>query len=114
MTRLVGAELFELDLPFRRPFRHAAASRAGSRSVFLRCLTDTGHCGYGETLPRPYVTGEERGSTFDLLVERILPRLLGTDFASFAELHWHTHKKAVNSVLPLQVDAAWQHPPLVQ
>ena len=87
MTRLVGAELFELDLPFRRPFRHAAASRAGSRSVFLRCLTDTGHCGYGETLPRPYVTGEERGSTFDLLVERILPRLLGTDFASFAELH---------------------------
>ena len=87
MPRIVGIELYELDLPFRHAFRHAAAERARSESLFVRFVTDSGHCGYGETLPRPYVTGEERGATFDLLAERILPRVLGMSFASFQEVH---------------------------
>ena len=86
MARLVGIQLCELDLPFRRAFRHAAASRAQSSSLFVRFLTDDGQCGYGEALPRSYVTGEERGAAFDLLAERILPRLLGMSFASFEEV----------------------------
>lgn len=87
MPRVVAIELFELDLPFRQPFRHAAAERARSMSIFVRCVADTGHCGYGETLPRKYVTGEQQGPTFNLLAERILPRLLGTEFASFDDVH---------------------------
>ena len=83
MPRIVGLDLIELDLPFRHAFRHAAAERVRSTSLFVRCVTDSGHCGYGETLPRPYVTGEERGTTFDLLAEGILPRILGMDFATF-------------------------------
>jgi len=87
MPRVVSIELFELDLPFRQPFRHAAADRNRSCSLFARFLTDTGHCGYGETLPRIYVTGEERDRTFDLLAHRILPRLLDLELTSFQELH---------------------------
>ncbi len=86
MPRIAGVELFELDLPFRQAFRHAAAERFCSSSLFVRCFTDRGHCGYGETLPRPYVTGEERGATFDLLAERILPRLVGMEFATFRDV----------------------------
>jgi len=86
MPRIVGIELYELDLPFRHPFRHAAADRLRSESVFLRCLTDAGQVGYGEALPRPYVTGEERRATFDLLAARILPRVLERGFASFEEV----------------------------
>lgn len=86
MPRIVGLEVIELDLPFRRPFRHAAAERVRSASLLVRCITDSGHRGYGETLPRPYVTGEERGATFDLLVARILPRLLGMEFATFSDV----------------------------
>jgi muconate cycloisomerase len=86
MPRVVGVELYEVDLPFRHAFRHAAAERSCSESLLLRCLTDCGQVGLGETLPRPYVTGEERGATFDLLAERLLPRLLETGFASFEEL----------------------------
>lgn len=87
MPRIVAAELFELDLPFRGAFRHAAAERKHSGSLFARLVTDTGDTGYGETLPRVYVTGEDRGGTFDLLAEQILPRILEREFASFGELH---------------------------
>jgi muconate cycloisomerase len=86
MARLVGLELYEVDLPFRQPFRHAAAARLRSESLFLRVLADDGQVGFGETLPRPYVTGEERRATFDLLAGRILPRLLEPSFASFEEV----------------------------
>jgi muconate cycloisomerase len=86
MARIVGIELYELDLPFRQPFRHAAAARLRSESLFVRCLADGGRIGYGETLPRPYVTGEERRATFDLLVERILPRVLDLDVRSFDDV----------------------------
>lgn len=85
-ARLIGIELLELDLPFRQSFRHEAAARDVSESLFMRCLTDGGHVGYGETLPRPYVTGEARGAAFDRLAERILPRLMETTFGSFEEV----------------------------
>ena len=86
MPRIVGVELYEVDLPFRHAFRHAAAERSRSESLFLRCLTDGGQIGVGETLPRPYVTGEERAATYDLLAQRTLPRLLETGFGSFEEV----------------------------
>lgn len=87
MPRIVGIELFELNLPFRRAFRHAAAERLCSESLLVRCVTDSGHVGYGETLPRPYVTGETREAAFDLLEQRLLPRLVGTGFDSFPDVH---------------------------
>lgn len=86
MPRIVGIDLYALDLPFRHPFRHAAAERARSDSLFVRFLTDGGHVGYGETLPRPYVTGETRDTAFDLLAQRLLPRLVGVDFASLEQV----------------------------
>jgi len=87
MPRIVVIDLFELDLPFRHAFRHAAAERACSESLLVRFVTDSGHVGYGEALPRAYVTGETRSAAFDLLAHRILPRVLGTSFASFADVH---------------------------
>lgn len=86
MPRIVGIDLFELDLPFRRAFRHAAAERIRSESLFVRFVTDGGHVGYGEALPRAYVTGETRGEAFDLLARGMLPRVLGIGFASFEEV----------------------------
>jgi len=87
MPRIVGIELFELDLPFRHAFRHAAAERLSSESLLVRFVTDGKHSGYGEALPRAYVTGEPRAAAFDLLAQRILPRLLGLGFESFEDVH---------------------------
>ena len=76
MAGITPLGLFAVDLPFRKPFNRAAAERTSSYSLFLKCATDTGVAGFGESLPREYVTGESRASTFAMLRDDILPRLL--------------------------------------
>jgi len=85
-VQIVSFDIFAVDLPFRRAFRHSAASRSASDSVLVKCTTDGGATGFGECLPRTYVTGESRDSTYDLLRDRILPRLTGMEFASYADV----------------------------
>jgi muconate cycloisomerase len=86
MTRAVRFEVHAVDLPFKRPFRHAAAERTTSSSVFVKCTTDTGAIGFGETLPREYVSHETRDEAFERLAKDLLPRLLDLRFASLAEV----------------------------
>jgi len=79
---ITSFQLFAVDLPFRKPFKHAAAERTSSYSLFLKCSTDTGAVGFGESLPREYVTGESRASAFAMLRDDILPRVLEQRFDS--------------------------------
>jgi muconate cycloisomerase len=83
---IVSFELSAVELPFRKPFKHAAAERASSYSLFLKCTTDSGAVGFGESLPREYVTGESRDSAFAMLRDTILPQLLGKQFESMQEV----------------------------
>lgn len=78
--------IFAVDLPFRKAFKHAAAERESSYSLFVKCATDDGHVGYGECLPREYVTGESRNGAFKLLQEKVLPRMLGLQFNSLEQV----------------------------
>jgi L-alanine-DL-glutamate epimerase-like enolase superfamily enzyme len=82
MPTVTELELFAVDLPFRVAFRHAAATRLTSESLFLRMRLDTGAEGWGECLPRAYVSGESREDTFALLRDTILPALVGRAFGS--------------------------------
>jgi muconate cycloisomerase len=79
-------ELFAIDLPFRVAFRHAAATRLTSESLFLRMRLDDGAEGWGECLPRAYVSGESREQAFALLRDTVLPALLGRTFRSQADV----------------------------
>jgi muconate cycloisomerase len=86
MPIVTGAHVYALDLPFRTTFRHAAASRRTSESLFLRVQLDTGTEGWGECLPRVYVSGETREDAFALLRDDILPGLLRRSFASLEDV----------------------------
>lgn len=86
MARVVSFELWSVDLPFRKPFKHAAAERRHSSSLFVKLITDTGAVGYGESLPRPYVTGETVDTALELLQTSLLPRLGKADFVSLADV----------------------------
>lgn len=86
MATLTEFEVFAVDLPFRTAFRHAAAARRRSESVFVRARLDSGAEGWGESLPRSYVSGESREVAFALLRDAILPAMLGQEFASFADV----------------------------
>ena len=39
-------EVMSVDLPFRLTFKHAAAARSASSSIFIRCTTQSGAVGY--------------------------------------------------------------------
>jgi L-Ala-D/L-Glu epimerase len=86
MPTVTELQLFAVDLPFKTPFRHAAAARATSESLFLRVGLDSGVDGWGEALPRAYVSGESRKDAFALLRDSVLPALIGRTFRSLSEV----------------------------
>lgn len=86
MTRIVAFTLHALELPFRKPFKHAAKERWTSDSILLRCELEDGSVGFGECLPRDYVSGESRDDAFNLLETVFLPRLVGRSFGDWEEL----------------------------
>jgi muconate cycloisomerase len=92
MPTVTELQLFAVDLPFKVAFRHAAAARTTSESLFLRVGLDSGEQGWGESLPRAYVSGERRQEAFALLRDAVLPALLGRTFQSLAEVVWFLEK----------------------
>jgi L-Ala-D/L-Glu epimerase len=86
MPTVTELRLFAVDLPFKVAFRHAAAARTTSESLFLRVGLDSGAQGWGESLPRAYVSGERREGAFALLRDSVLPALLGRTFQSLSEV----------------------------
>jgi L-Ala-D/L-Glu epimerase len=85
MPRVTELRLFAVDLPFKVTVRHAAAARTTSESLFLRARLDDGTEGWGESLPRAYVSGEAREQAFALLRDTILPALAGRSFRTLPE-----------------------------
>jgi muconate cycloisomerase len=86
MAAVTELQLLAVDLPFKVAFRHAAAVRTSSESLFLRARLDSGVEGWGECLPRAYVSEECREDAFALLRDAILPALLGRAFESLADV----------------------------
>jgi L-alanine-DL-glutamate epimerase-like enolase superfamily enzyme len=86
MPTVTELRLFAVDLPFKVTVKHAAAARTTSESLFLRARLDDGTEGWGECLPRAYVSGEDRDDAFVLLKDTVLPTLVGRSFPSLREV----------------------------
>ena len=56
--KLVAATLYALRVPFVESFGHSVTERGWSDSVIVRVRDEVGTEGFGEGVPRPYVTGE--------------------------------------------------------
>lgn len=56
-----------LAIPFRQAFRHAAADRAVTETLWIEAQAQNGHSGFGEGCPRVYVTGESLRSTAEFI-----------------------------------------------
>ncbi len=66
-VKVVELTALQVRIPLRRPIRHASHSRTSTDNVVVRCLLDDGTEGFGEGVPRDYVTGETIDSVFDHL-----------------------------------------------
>jgi len=77
--------LFRVEVPLKKPIKHASHARNLSENVVVRVDLDSGHSGYGEGVPRPYVTGETVDSAFEALGRADWARAIGRP-ADFAEV----------------------------
>ena len=85
-NRLVQLELFALRLPFRRRFAHARAQRNHTDTVVVAALLADGTVGFGEGLPRTYVTGETIESVLYNITDTLAQRLGHVEPRNFPEL----------------------------
>ncbi|HEY6000688.1 MAG TPA: enolase C-terminal domain-like protein [bacterium] len=79
--RIRRAEALLVRLPLRLTIRHALAARRESLNVVVRLEDEAGNAGWGEGVPRDYVTGESPERSFELLAGSLLPSLVGAEIA---------------------------------
>ena len=58
---------YEVPVQLRKPVRHASHVRYHNDTLIVRCELSDGSTGWGEGLPRTYVTGESIGSVWEHL-----------------------------------------------
>ena len=81
-SSIVSLEVFPLHIPFNRAFVHSKTSRSTSDSVVVRLTGSDESRGYGEGLPREYVTGEDVAGVVETLRGRIGPEVMKLEFGS--------------------------------
>jgi muconate cycloisomerase len=74
--RVAELTAFHVAIPLKRAIRHASHARTSTDNVVVRCVLKDGTEGYGEGVPRDYVTGETLESSLNLLKQSDLPSQL--------------------------------------
>ncbi|MFM7151253.1 MAG: dipeptide epimerase [Gemmataceae bacterium] len=87
----------QVRIRLKKPIRHASHTRTETDNLVVRCVLEDGTVGFGEGVPREYVTGESIDSALQLLGQAHLGRQLdlAQDFA-------HALEKAESFTLPAQ------------
>lgn len=73
-------------LPLKRSFSHATATRQDSENDFIRCELTDGTVGWGEGVPRSYVTGETPTGCIEQLGATPVAEQLAADCGSWADV----------------------------
>jgi L-Ala-D/L-Glu epimerase / N-acetyl-D-glutamate racemase len=84
--RICHLTAYVVRLPLKRPFTHATATRQESENVFIRCELADGTCGWGEGVPRSYVTDETPAGCVEQLAATAVAEQLAADCSSWADV----------------------------
>ncbi len=84
-TVVHSIQIYPLSIPMRREVAHAASQRKVSEPIVMTVELRDGRTGYGETLPRAYVTGETVQSVLAAIESIFVPALLEFHPQSFPE-----------------------------
>jgi muconate cycloisomerase len=80
--KIIQANIYVLRIPFHFSFGHFLKDRNYSDSIVVELQSDTGVCGYGEGLARPYVTGETAEQSILHIQNILLPAILNKSLQS--------------------------------
>jgi L-alanine-DL-glutamate epimerase-like enolase superfamily enzyme len=83
--KITRFDIITVDIPMRQSVRHALAERSVARNILVAAHDEAGNTGWGESCPRPYVTGETIDSVKQDLGTAILPLLLDQELESFKQ-----------------------------
>jgi L-alanine-DL-glutamate epimerase-like enolase superfamily enzyme len=75
-------DIWHLKLGFQSPIKHNLATYEGSDNLVLRVTTGDAITGFGEGVPRAFVTGEVLSDSLSFLRETLGPALLTGEFHS--------------------------------
>src|SRR5947209_5251052 len=75
---------WHVRVPLKKAIQHASHTRTDTDNVIVRCVLDDGTEGFGEGVPRDYVTGETVDSDLQLLQRSELPAQM-QDCRSFGD-----------------------------
>ena len=84
--KITRIDLLRIRVPFRLTFRHSLAARSVGENVLVRMQSDDGRAGYGECVPRTYVTGESIESVWRVLSDGLGVPLSGVEYSSFDQV----------------------------
>ncbi len=101
--KIQSLEVFQAGIPFRFRFKHAAAERATSDSIFVKLTLENGVHGWGEGLPRPYVTGETVESSLHAVQRWLAPLVVDERCAQTSDVYALASKIA-GEILPGEAD----------
>lgn len=74
--RIAELTAFHVRIPLKAAIRHASHTRTETDTLIVRCRLENGTEGWGEGLPRSYVTGETIDTSLDQLRRTDLPSQL--------------------------------------
>ena len=83
--RIADLTAYHVRIPFRGEVRHASHARTSNETLLIRCRLKDGSIGWGEGLPRPYVTGETIETVWQQLQETNWTEELAAPFDSLRD-----------------------------
>lgn len=75
--KIRSLETFKITLPFRFSFGHSLAARKESQNLLVKITLNNGVTGWGEGVPRDYVTGESVDTAEENVLLRYAPEIIG-------------------------------------
>jgi L-Ala-D/L-Glu epimerase len=75
-------DIWHLSLSFLSPIKHNLATHQGSENLVVRVTTEDGVMGFGEGVPRGFVTGEVLSDSLSCLRQVLAPAILAREFPS--------------------------------
>jgi muconate cycloisomerase len=90
---------YHVRIPLKRAIKHASHTRTSTDNLVIRCVLEDGTIGFGEGVPREYVTGETIDSAINLVKRGDLASQLDAcrDFSAAAALAERVQLPAVDN-----------------
>lgn len=85
--QIAGLKAYRIRVPLKRKITHASYSRSESESILVSCELEDGTVGWGEAVPRSYVTGETPESVF--------AQYQATDFRELTDWRWESFQELI-------------------